>query len=175
MSRKSWFNFGRGEEPEAQEEKIATTDALSDMVPMIAENLQRALPTEQDNWWFLAEQYDKIVALDSGVPRLLGMFPLNMFPVEYEGRKSEESYVGSPNPGVVYLDGVRKVIGAQFGDGIADLTVSHAFILCVIHMQDQLNQIRLKYAVHFHNNCVQSKSYRHADEWHEVIVSLGGD
>lgn len=50
MSRKSWFNFGRGSEPQAPEQKIATTDALSDMVPMIVENLQRALPTEQDNW-----------------------------------------------------------------------------------------------------------------------------
>lgn len=175
MSRKGWFNFGRGDEPKAQEEKIATTDALSDMVPILAENLQRTLPTEQDNWWFLAEQYDKTVALGGGVPRLLGMFPLKMFPIEYEGRKSEDSYVGLPNPGVVYLNGVRQVLQEQFGKDIADLTVSHAFILYVVHMRTQLDQIRLKYAAHFHNNCVQSKSYRHADDWKEVIVSLGGN
>lgn len=103
------------------------------------------------------------------------MFPLQMHPIEYEGRTTERSYVGSPNPGVVYLNSVRDVLQEKFGPDIADLTVSHAFILYVVHMRVQLDQIRLKYAVHFHNNCVQSKSYRHADDWNEVIVSLGGD
>ncbi len=35
-----------------------------------------------------------------------------------------------------------------------------------------IKNLRVKYAVHYHNNCISSGSFNNAEKWGEVIDSL---
>lgn len=51
------------------------------------------LPTEQDVYWFVIEQYDRILSCGELVASIMATYPLKMYEIEYLDRKSESSYV----------------------------------------------------------------------------------
>lgn len=149
----------------------STTPEMEQLVSKIVEQLVKNLPTEQDFYWFVVEEYDRIVERGEVLPTLTLHFPL--FAIEHEGRRSESSYVGAPNPGVMFLDEkVTPILTATFGERTAKLTRAGIYTKFRELAQSHVNPLRLKYAVHYHNNCIQSNSYRNADLWNEVIEAV---
>lgn len=149
---------------------------IIDLSAMLAQKLAEVLPTEQDVWWFVVEQYDRALTYNQRVKHLLAHLPVHLYEIEHEGRRSENSYVGKSNPGIVFLDcKVRPFFEKHFDKDMAELIQDMIFVNYCNAIKDALAAIRLKYAVHFHNNCISSHSYSYADQWNEVIQSLAGD
>lgn len=152
--------------------EIAEEDATALLAAQLADQLAGALRTEEDVWWFLAEEYDYLSNCGPSASNLLAKSPLKMHEIEYEGRRSENSYVGKPDPGVTLLKKARSVFADKFSEGIADLMIAYAFSLFVIQNINMLNPVRIKYATHFHNNCVSQGSFRNAERWGDVLDAL---
>lgn len=152
-----------------------TPEAWVELVGIIGTRMLSKLPTEEDFWWFVVEQFDRSIEFHAAAKRVMFQSPLHLHEIEYEGRRSEKSYVGHPNPGVVMLQAVRSSLEKRFNPDLAELVVANTYISFVTTCLEPINQIRMKYAVHFHNNCVSSHSYNYADKWRAVIKSLGGD
>lgn len=178
MGIRDWLRSGN-QKPESSNEQRQgpkTTKELFDLSKDLAFGLPSILPTEQDWWWFVVEQYDRTLSYPKAASDALAKtFPIALFEVEYEDRRSETSYVGAPNPGVEYLEEIIGKLSKSLPAGIPHLMITHAFCLFCAEHKNQINRLRLKYAVHFHNNCVSSGSFGSADKWNEVIESLGGD
>lgn len=138
----------------------------------VAGDLARYLPTEQDTWWFLAEQYDRTVDLGGFHLKLLQMSSLKMHEIEYEGRRSEDSYVGKPNPGIAFLDQARRGLEAKLPKNFVDTVITQGFILFAEQNVPGLNALRIKYANHFHNNCIRDGAYNNAERWQDVIDDI---
>ncbi len=156
----------------ARENVLSVGDATAQLAAKLADQLAGILRTEEDVWWFLAEEFDYIVDCGEPAAGLLAMSSFKMHEIEYEGRKSENSYVGRPNPGVDLLKRARSVFASRFDEDIADMTIAYAFIMFTENNQAMLTPLRIKYATHFHNNCVSQGSYRNADRWGEVLDAL---
>jgi hypothetical protein len=152
-----------------------TSDDFQSLGTHIANKLLKVLPTEQDNWWFLTEQFDRSQSFGDTARRAMDLTSIRLHEIEFEGNRSEQSYVGAPNAGVVLLQAVKKALGDQFSVGIAELVIATAYLQYVNACAQMLNGLRLKYAVHFHNNCVKSQSFNNAEKWHDVIRSLGNE
>ena len=80
-----------------------TDDETMDLAELLARQLGSKLPTEQDVYWFVIEFYDRASAFNHSARAVLSNLPFRLFEMEYEGRRSEISYVGRKNPGVTYL------------------------------------------------------------------------
>jgi hypothetical protein len=151
-------------------------DELMDLSVKLAEKLAQVLRTEEDVWWFVAEQYDQAQTYGGRAKRLVEGLPIHLKKVEYEGRRSQNSYVGKPNPGIVFLDrDVSAFFEKHFEKAMAEVMLIAIFGSLLDNIKASIQSIRLKFAVHFHNNCVSSHSYNFADQWNEVIQELGGD
>jgi hypothetical protein len=71
---------------------------------------------------------------------------------------------------MVYLDTeVTPALEAYFGKSTAEVIRTAIFGTFCDGCRDIIKELRLKYAVHYHNNCVSSSSFRFADKWNEVI------
>lgn len=156
----------------APDDGISIGDATAQIAAQLADQLAGALRTEEDVWWFLAEEFAYIVDCGEPADGLLAMSGFEMHEIEYEGRKSETSYVGKPNPGVTMLKKARLVFARKFDEDIADMTIAYAFIMFTHNNQALLTPLRIKYATHFHNNCLSQGSFRNADRWGEVLDAL---
>lgn len=151
----------------------ANADELNRMMARTAVSIIPHLPTEQDVYWFVIEQYDRIVSCGETVASIMATYPFHMYEIEFLNRKSEESYVGHKNPGVVYvLNVILPDLVRHYG--VVPAQTMLAFIFgTYLHGNAQLVQeLRLKYAVHYHNNCISAGSFHAADKWGEVITAL---
>lgn len=156
----------------ARQDVLSVGDATTQLAEKLADQLAGILRTEEDVWWFLAEEFDYIVDCGEPTAGLLAMSSFQMHEIEYKGSKSENSYVGKPNPGIALLKKARSVFATRFDEDIADMTIAYAFIMFTENNQAMLTPLRIKYATHFHNNCVSQGSYRNADRWGEVLDAL---
>jgi hypothetical protein len=144
---------------------------IEQLVVKVAEQLLKHLPTEQDIYWFVVEEYDRIHERGGVLPTLRAHFPL--FEIEHEGRRSQESYVGKSNPGVVFLDEkVSPPLTERYGETTSNQIRAGVYVKFRELASDHIDPLRLKYAVHYHNNCVKTHDYHHADLWSEVIASV---
>jgi len=142
------------------------TEALK-MCQEISKSLAKRLPTEQDVYWFVVEQYDRLLPAGDVIREILGNAPL--FDIEFRGSRSESSYVGKPNPGVVYLDQhVMPTLEAQFGKETATRSRALIYVFFRDGFKAEVKRLRIKYAAHYANNASFSK----AEEWDEVIAAL---
>ncbi|MDQ0566864.1 hypothetical protein GRI55_05425 [Erythrobacter citreus] len=153
-------------------DQVHIKDAMPKLAEQLSAQLAGILRTEEDTWWFLAEQYDYIVDCGEPAKGLLDLCSMKMHEIEHEGRKSENSYVGKPNPGVDLLKKARALFASKFDEDLADMTIAYAFIMFVENNIRMLNPLRIKYATHFHNNCVSQSAFRNADRWGDVLDSL---
>jgi len=142
----------------------------------LTQKLSQVLRTEEDIWWFVAEQYGQTQQYDGHAKRFVDGLPIHLKEIEYEGRHSQDSYVGKLNPGIDFLDReVSAFFEEHFEKAMAEVMRAAIFGTFLDGCKDSIQAIRLKFAVHFHNNCVSSHSYNFADQWNEVIHELGGD
>lgn len=150
----------------------------SDFVKMLTEigmRLVAKLPTKQDQYWFVIEEYGNLSSYGPEVMDRLN-FPFALYEIEYEGRKSENSYVGAPNPGILYLDEeYMPAIIKQYGQKNAELWRGLLFATFCTSFKAEIEKLRMDYAVHYHNNCISNGSLGYADKWNSVILSLGGE
>lgn len=128
---------------------VSIGDASAQLAARLATELTGALRTEEDVWWFLVEEYDYIVGRGEPAAGLLAMSDFEMHEIEYEGRKSENSYVGKANPGVALLNKARSVFASKFDEDIADMTIAYAFIMFTENNKALLAPLRIKYASPF--------------------------
>lgn len=141
----------------------------------VANRLVKELKTTQDVYWFVIEQYDAFVSYGHEITSQIE-FPFALYEIEYKGRKSENSYVGTKNPGMLFLDAqYMNVMIQQYGQKHAEYGRGLMFALLCSKHEIEINRLRMEYAVHYHNNCVSTSSWNFAEKWKEVIVSLGGD
>lgn len=141
------------------------------LVVKVAEQLVEHLPTEQDVYWFVVEEYDRINERGGVLPTLRSHFPL--FEIEHDGRRSEASYVGKPNPGVVFLDlKVSPPLTGRYGVETSNQIRAGVYVKFREMASSEVDRLRLKYAVHYHKNCLKTHSLNSADQWAEVIASL---
>jgi len=159
------------------ETKLPETDEQTmSLVSQLARQLEMKLPTEQDVYWFVIEFFDRTSAFNNSAKVMLNNLPFQLYEMEYEGRRSENSYVGKKNAGVTYL---LEDIGPSFkkaashlGAGSEQIIITLVYVIfCTAHAEI-IKNLRLKYAVHYHNNCISSGSFNNADKWGEVIESL---
>lgn len=150
--------------PESQEE-------LLDLVHRVAPEIAKRVPMEQDFYWFLIEQYDRLRGKSDYFDELLDHVGLH--PIEYEGMRSEESYVGHPNPGVAFFrDEVTQPLSALYDkDGVGYVTTALFTGFCEIYASG-VAALRRKYAEHYHNNCVSQGNFNSAERWVAVLDSL---
>lgn len=152
--------------PETQEEQLR-------MMARAAIAIIPHLPTEQDVYWFVIEQYDRIISCGELVASIMATYPFKMYEIEYLDRKSENSYVGHKNPGIVYvLNAILPDLVRNYGMVQAQTMLAFIFGTYLNGNKELIQSLRLKYAVHYHNNCVSSGSFGAAEQWNEVISSL---
>jgi hypothetical protein len=152
--------------PETQEEQLR-------MMARAAIAIIPHLPTEQDVYWFVIEQYDRIISCGELVASIMATYPFKMYEIEYLDRKSENSYVGHKNPGIVYvLNAILPDLVRNYGMVQAQTMLAFIFGTYLHGNKELIQSLRLKYAVHYHNNCVSSGTFRPAEQWNEVISSL---
>jgi hypothetical protein len=152
--------------PETQEEQLR-------MMARAAIAIIPHLPTEQDVYWFVIEQYDRILSFGELVASIMATYPLKMYEIEYLDRKSENSYVGHMNPGIVYvLNAILPDLVRHYGMVQAQTMLAFIFGTYLHGNKDLIKALRLKYAVHYHNNCISSGGFRTAEKWDEVISSV---
>ncbi|NEI66513.1 hypothetical protein [Rhizobium leguminosarum] len=155
-----------------------TERAVQDVSTIILTDLQQVLRTREDYYWFMIEFHDLLLSEKVAIRSLLDELPL--FAIEYEGMRSVDSYVGKPNPGVVYMAGIRpaildwcrKTIPTLDADQMATRVLGVAYGSFRMRGKQALDAMRLEYAVHYHNNCVSNGSFQSADRWNEVIDAL---
>jgi hypothetical protein len=157
--------------------KLPETDEQTmNLVSQLIRKLELKLPTEQDIYWFVIEFFDRATAFNPSAKGILDNFPFHLYEMEYEGRRSENSYVGKKNAGVSYLledvaPSFKKAV-SHLGTGPEQVIITLVFVFfCTAHAE-LIKNLRLKYAVHYHNNCISSGSFNNADKWGEVIESL---
>lgn len=152
--------------PETQEEQLR-------MMARAAIAIIPHLPTEQDVYWFVIEQYDRIISCGELVASIMATYPFKMYEIEYLDRKSEDSYVGHKNPGIVYvLNAILPDLVRHYGMVQAQTMLAFIFGTYLNGNKELIQSLRLKYAVHYHNNCVSSGSFTAAEQWDEVISAL---
>jgi len=157
--------------------KLPETDEQTmNLVSRLARQLEMKLPTEQDIYWFVIEFFDRASAFNTSAKDILNNLPFHLYEMEYEGRRSEKSYVGKKNTGVTYLiedvaPSFKKAV-SHLGAGPEQVIATLVYVIfCTAHAE-LIKNLRIKYAVHYHNNCISSGSFRNADKWGEVIESL---
>ncbi|MGV6395950.1 hypothetical protein ACTUVN_001013 [Pseudomonas caspiana] len=152
--------------PDTKEEQLR-------MMALAAIGLMQQMPTEQDVYWFVIEQYDRIKSCGELVAAIMATYPFKMFEIEYLDRKSENSYVGHKNPGIVYvLNHILPDLVTHYGPVNAQTMLAFIFGTYLKGHAADIQSLRLKYAVRYHNNCVSTGSWSYADQWSEVIESL---
>lgn len=156
---------------ESLPEPPKTNQEVVTMCLSISKSLTKRLSTEQDIYWFVVEQYDRLFdGPDEKVREILSNTPL--FHIEHRGSRSETSYVGKPNPGVVFLDQkVMPALEATFG-GVAQRMRATIYVMFCDGFKGEISKLRIKYAAHYHNNCLSNGHFNKADEWSEVISAL---
>lgn len=123
--------------------------------------------TEQDFYWFLIEVYDYLSELSNTSELLSG---LRLHEIEYSGRKSEESYPQKRNEAARYFkEDVMGILRRSYSVSDANALLALTFVLIIEKNSEAMSMLRVKYAVHYHNNCLQSGNYGYADKWAEVI------
>ncbi|MDO9360461.1 MAG: hypothetical protein Q7T70_15905 [Polaromonas sp.] len=155
-----------------------TERAVVELSEGVLRDLQTILKTREDYYWFLIEQHDQLVAHKDEVRTMLD--GLLLFPIEYEGRNSQTSYVGKPNPGIAFMAEVRPAVRAWCAataptfnpDELSVRVIGAIYGRFRQSHQTALDAIRLEYATHYHNNCIGSGSFRNADRWSEVVNAL---
>lgn len=151
-------------------------EELMGLCVKLTEKLSHVIRTEEDAWWFVSDQYAQAQTFGVQAKRWIEGLPIHLNTVEYEGRRSQDSYVGKPNPGMVFLDTeVTPFFEQHFTKEMAEVMRAAIFGTFLDGIKDSIQAIRMKFAVHFHNNCISSHSYNYAERWNEVIQSLGGD
>ncbi|MDQ6192387.1 hypothetical protein QBK98_26465 (plasmid) [Klebsiella pneumoniae subsp. pneumoniae] len=95
----SWFGLNKNEFVigGVKTKLPETDDQTMDLAAQLARQLGSKLPTEQDVYWFVIEFYDRASAFNHSARGVLGNLPFRLFEMEYEGRRSENSYVGRKN------------------------------------------------------------------------------
>ncbi|HBQ5496340.1 hypothetical protein I4470_06715 [Klebsiella pneumoniae] len=157
--------------------KLPETDEQTmRLVSEITQQLAQKLPTEQDIYWFVIEFFDRANGFSSAAREILKNLPMNLLEMEYAGRRSENSYVGKKNPGVAYLledvaPSFQKAV-SHLGAGPEQVIVALVYLIFCNEYREIIKNLRIKYAVHYHNNCISSGSFNNADKWGEVIGSL---
>lgn len=138
----------------------------------VAQTLPKKVPTEQDSYWFVIEQYDRLLSEnDQALNEALSRVPL--FEVEYAGRRSESSYVGKPNPGVVFLDQeVMPVLEGVYGEAMALRLRAAIYTAFYEGFQSLLIPLRAKFAKRIRGDCRSDGLFDEADEWADVISAL---
>lgn len=145
---------------------------------IILSDLQQVLQTNEDYYWFVLELHDRLISKKDFVRTIIDEQPL--LPFEYEGRRSINSYVGKPNPGIQYIDSIypsirnwcQKTVPMNHPDEISTRLIAAAYTRFRIVNESAINQIRLEHAIHFHNNCIMAGHLGSADKWGEVIDTL---
>jgi hypothetical protein len=146
-------------------------EAILELAFRIAQSLTKHLPTEQDVYWFVVEQYDRLTVNGGKAAATLAEVPL--FEIEHRGRRSETSYVGRPNPGVVFLDEkVMPALEREYGHEVAQRIRTSIYAFFRKSFRAQITPLRIKYAVHYANNCSSEGHFNKMDEWDQVVSSL---
>lgn len=159
------------------ETKLPETDEqIMQLASKLARQLEMKLKMEQDLYWFVIEFFDRTSVFNDSAKGVLNNLPFHLDEMEYEGRRSENSYVGKKNSGVTYLlediaPSFKKAV-SHLGDGPEQVIVALVYVIfCTTHAE-MIKSLRIKYAVHYHNNCMLSGSLNNAEKWGEVIESL---
>jgi hypothetical protein len=143
-----------------------------ELAQRVLPELMKRLPTEQDLYWFVIEQYDRLRGRDHTLDEMLDEVALDE--LEYEGMRSETSYVGKPNPGVVFLEEqVRKPLRVEMDEEATTYVLVAIYTALCSTNEAAVNALRRKYATHYHNNCVQNGHYNTADKWVAVLDQIG--
>lgn len=144
---------------------------LEGLTEIVARDLAQSLPTEQDVYWFVVEEYDRILERGEALPVLYEHFPLH--PIEHQGRRSEESYVGHPNPGVVFLDElVSPALSAIYDAKTAVLIRAGIYTRFREVLKSDIDRLRMKYAQHYKQNCLKEGAANNAVRWQAVMDSV---
>lgn len=155
-----------------------TERAVVDLSQVIINDLRGILHTGDDFYWFTIEQHDRLLSGASAIRNMLDELPL--FPIEYEGRCSSESYVGRPNPGVDYFERIRPEIRSWCAKTAPDLepgelstrVIAAAYGHFRKNWQRTLDGLRLEMARQYRESCVANGDHRSAGQWSEVITAL---
>ncbi|MFE9084155.1 hypothetical protein ACQKKG_05150 [Brevundimonas sp. NPDC003935] len=144
---------------------------LEGLTELVASDLAQSLPTEQDVYWFVVEEYDRILERGETLPVLYENFLLH--PIEHQGRRSEKSYVGHPNAGVTYLDKfVSPALGANYDSKTAAIIRAGIYTRFREVLKSDVDRLRIKYAQHYRQNCLKEGAANNAARWQAVVDSI---
>ncbi|PAQ03765.1 hypothetical protein LRP31_34995 (plasmid) [Mesorhizobium mediterraneum] len=137
------------------------------LAPVIAQRVRY----DQDFYWFLIEQYDRLHGQSEYFDGLLSQVGLQE--IEYAGMRSEDSYVKKPNPGVTFFQKeiVPPLSTVVDKEGVVYASIVIFVSFCEIYKKN-VTEVRRKYATHYHNNCVSQSSFDSADRWVKVLDSI---
>lgn len=146
-------------------------DEMYPLCIKIAQSLTKRLLNEQDIYWFVVEQYDRLLPEGENVQEILSNAYL--FNIEHRGSRSESSYVGKPNPGVTFLDQkVMPPLEDEYGRETAQRLRATIYVIFCSGFEEDIRRLRIKYAVHYANNCSSAGHHNRVEEWDEVIAAL---
>ncbi|UWU28856.1 hypothetical protein N2600_02470 [Rhizobium sp. WSM1274] len=148
--------------------------SVEDVIQLTAQvmpALLRHLSTEQDFYWFVIEQYDRLYGYHDTLDEMLET--IGLLEIEYEGQRSETSYIGKPNPGIVFVeDQIRKPLSRELDEGAMHFVLVGILTAVASSSAVKLLEIRRKHATHYHNNCIEKGHFNMADKWVEVLDAI---
>jgi hypothetical protein len=148
-----------------------TPNELVDLTTKLAPQIAKRVRSDQDLYWFIIEQFDRLYGKSEYFNEILDSVGLHV--IEYKGMRSEQSYVGKPNPGVTFFQ--REIIAPlsavydQNGVDYSSVVIFSGF--CQTY-KTNVKAARNKYGTHYHNNCISQGNFNSADRWVEVLDSL---
>lgn len=154
--------------------RISTDSTGLDLETVVSRQLGpeivKRCPTELDLYRYLVEEAEWLSENENDD---ISLNFSEIREVEYEGERAKASKYPRNREALTWLHSrVMPDLRLHFGQALAErIRGAVLFDLCLEHHESIL-AVRLKYAVHYHNNCLKSGSYGYADRWAEVIDEI---
>lgn len=156
--------------------EISTAVAGLDLETVVSRQLMpeivKRCPTELDLYRYLVEEADW---LSENEKDAVSLEFSEIHELEYEGESAKARQYARNRKALEWLDSrVTPDLTKHFGQVMADKIRGAVFVEMNLDYYEQILALRLKYAVHYHNNCVKQGSYGYADRWDEIIKDIEG-
>ncbi len=119
---------------------------------------------------YLVEEADRFAGGNQFEQQVLALS--GMMPLEYSGESKKVQEFAKCRPGVDFMNKFSAEIETLKGKAFAQNLRGQTYLFYLTRNHDLLKGIRLKWATHYHNNCVQNRHFSYSEKWEKVIDAI---
>lgn len=152
---------------------LDSENGMAELVWNLTQQVQARAPTELDVYRYLVEEAERFAeggAMEQAALRASGLTEL-----EYAGERAKAANFAETRAALDYLnEDVTPALTQRVGPSRADEIRAYVFSHFVLRPEAELTMqsLRLKYAVHYCNNCLMNGHLMYHDRWAKVIEGI---